>query len=394
MLGGRKAGGRQRHGVRSATRRAGLLAARQEQTVMSKSQDGKRGLLTAPSRAKPPPRDAVYLQELAEAQPSLGPLQPNVTVLLWNTKGQELGNTVGLPGGPQPSRHREGLLTRRSIVWRGKQGYEEEGTRPPSHSLHPRSWWHPEKSCHSFPLLAMVKMPMGSSQWPDLGLGVATSPGQKWVRRSWGQPQAQEGLLQAPLGMEGDGGTEPRGKALAGSLGISLPHLFLVFLKNKLRSSGRGEVGGNACAGGEGGRGRPAASSQKNNSSPLSPSQEKRCRASPRPTGTRAREEPPAEPARTLLLPRAPQFRTPTAQGAPRYAGPCSAGGTFWQPGVVQEVGEREKGVKKRYHGSTDGDEVSRGNAGVPARTKPRRYSFTPGQRGLKPPNSGRFSRA
>lgn len=98
MLGGRKAGGRQRHGVRSATQRAGLLATRQGQTVTSKSQDGKRGLLTAPSQAKSPPRDAVYLQELAEAQPSLRPLQPNVTVLLYTTKGQELGKAVGLPG--------------------------------------------------------------------------------------------------------------------------------------------------------------------------------------------------------------------------------------------------------------------------------------------------------
>lgn len=82
----------------SATRRAGLLEARQGQTVTSKSQDGKQGLLTAPSRAKSPPRDAAYLLELAEAQPSLGPLQPNVTVLLYTTKGQELGNTAGLPG--------------------------------------------------------------------------------------------------------------------------------------------------------------------------------------------------------------------------------------------------------------------------------------------------------
>ena len=83
--------------MHSATRRAGLLAATQGQAVTSKSKDGKRGLLTAPSRAKRPPRDAAYLQELAEAQPPLGPLQPNVTVQLYSTKGQELGTAEGLP---------------------------------------------------------------------------------------------------------------------------------------------------------------------------------------------------------------------------------------------------------------------------------------------------------
>lgn len=103
MLGRRKAGGTQWHGMRSTTQRVGLLAARQGQIVTSKSQDGKQGLLTAPSQAKSPPRDAVYLQEPAEARPSLSPLQPNVSVLLYTTTGQELGNTAGLPGGPQPS---------------------------------------------------------------------------------------------------------------------------------------------------------------------------------------------------------------------------------------------------------------------------------------------------
>lgn len=83
--------------MRSATRRAGLLAARQGQTVTSKSQDGKRGLLTAPSQAKSPPRDAIC-RNLLKAQPSLGPLQANVTVLLYTTNEQELGNAAGLPG--------------------------------------------------------------------------------------------------------------------------------------------------------------------------------------------------------------------------------------------------------------------------------------------------------
>lgn len=61
------------------------------QTRTECNRDGKQGILTAPSPAKSLPRDAVYLQELAEAQPSLGSLQPNVTVLVYTTKGQELG---------------------------------------------------------------------------------------------------------------------------------------------------------------------------------------------------------------------------------------------------------------------------------------------------------------
>lgn len=54
--------------------------------------------------------------------------------------------------------------------------------------------------------------------------------------------------------------------------------------------------------GGTGRTGRPAASSQQNNSSALTLSQEKGCRASPGPGGTGAREE----AAWTLLLPRLP----------------------------------------------------------------------------------------
>lgn len=84
--------------MRGAARCAGLLAARQGQSVMSRSRDGKRGLLTAPSRGKSLPRDAVDLPGLAEAQPPLGPLQPNVTILLYTTEGQELGTVAGLPG--------------------------------------------------------------------------------------------------------------------------------------------------------------------------------------------------------------------------------------------------------------------------------------------------------
>lgn len=84
--------------MRGAARCAGLLAARQGQSVTSKSRDGNRGLLTAPSRGKSPPRDAVDLPGLAEAQLSLGPLQPNVTIPLYTAEGQELGTATGLPG--------------------------------------------------------------------------------------------------------------------------------------------------------------------------------------------------------------------------------------------------------------------------------------------------------
>lgn len=77
---------------------------------------------------------------------------------------------------------------------------------------------------------------------------------------------------------------------------------------------------------GRGRTGRPAASSQKNNFSPLAQSQEKGCRASPRPRGTGAREEPPAETAQTLLLPRPPSSAHRWRRQHPATPGPAQLG--------------------------------------------------------------------
>lgn len=127
----------------------------------------------------------------------------------------------------------------------GKRGCEEEGTSPPSHSRRPRSRWHPEQSCHGHPLLVMLtgrELPSPCSPHQQHPQGhSSTSPGQKGVRRSWGQPQA-------PPGMEGVTGTvaQSRGGRHWESLYLICSSLF----KNKLRSSGRREVGGDACAGG------------------------------------------------------------------------------------------------------------------------------------------------
>ena len=57
----------------------------------------------------------------------------------------------------------------------------------------------------------------------------STSPGQKRGEKVVGASTGEGGAITGTSGDGGgdaDSGTEPRGKALAGSLGISLPHLF------------------------------------------------------------------------------------------------------------------------------------------------------------------------
>lgn len=355
MLGGRKAGGRQRHGRRSATQRAGLLAARQGQTVTSRSQDGKRGLLTAPSRAKSAPRDAVYRQERAEAQPSLCPPPAKRHCPALCHEGAGAGKRSGAAGGPQPwgsaLRHREGLRTSRSIIWKGKCRYEEEGTSPPSPSLRPQEGdghfssreelSRPPSACNA---KNAKKIPMGSSHRPTLSSSklILTSPSVAssgsarplrhlpWAKRGkkvLRPPEGQEGLLQAPLGTEGEmrmAAQSPGGRHWRG-LWESLYLICFSLFKNKLRSSGRGEVGGNTCAGGEGGRAgqRPAARKTTPHRSPRA-----RKKAVEHPHGQEA-PEPGKSRRQSLHGPSSchgPQLCTPTAQGAPRYAAPCTAG--------------------------------------------------------------------
>lgn len=139
---------------------------------------------------------------------------------------------------------------------------------------------------------------------------------------------------------------------------------------------------------GRGRTGRPAANSQKNNSSPLAQSQEKTVE---HPHGQEALEpgEALAEAAWTLLL--LLQLRTSLVQGAPHYAGPCLPRDDLAKlSGSRREEGwDGNKALwEHRLAQSTLGD------TGIPAHTKPRPCSFAPGQRQQKPHDSGWFSRA
>lgn len=90
-----------------------------------------------------------------------------------------------------------------------------------------------------------------------------TSPGQKEARVLGGNHRRGRGDHRQLWGWSRTQGRQHRaeGEGTGGVSGnLSTSFVFSLF-KNKLRSSGRGEVGGNACAGGEGGRAgqRPAA---------------------------------------------------------------------------------------------------------------------------------------
>lgn len=167
------------------------------------------------------------------------------------------------------------------------------------------------------------------------------------AKKGWeglGAPQVKEELLQTPLG----GSSRAQGEALAGALGISLDIICFRLYKNKLRGGGSAE-GRN---GGRWGRARPG-SSQKNNSSPLARSQEK---AAEHPQGQEAPEP-----------------------GKKRLHGPCSCHGPQRWACLSAFSGAGKKGGwdEKKHPGSRawpDGPWVT------PAR--------------LRPPHSGRFSRA
>lgn len=204
---------------------------------------------------------------------------------------------------------------------------------------------HPEKSCHSLPLLEMLKMPPKGPWGAPTGQRSAAaflfspahqqrpqaqhspSPGQNGARRSRGQAPGQEGLLRHLWGRRGRcrGRHRAEGRHWRG-LWESLYLICLSLFKNKLRSSGRGEVGGNACAGGEGGRAgqRPAARKTTPRRSPSARKkavEHPRGQEAPEPGKSRRRRL-----RRPLLLPRPPSSAHRWGGGAPRYAGPCSAG--------------------------------------------------------------------
>lgn len=213
------------------------------------------------------------------------------------------------------------------------------------------------------------------------GCPSSTSPGQKGARRSWGQPQAEEEVLQAPLGMEGETQTaaQSRGGRCWRGLWESLYLICFSLFKNKPQSSGRGEVGGNACAGGEGGR-----AGQQPEKQLLTARPEPGKRLSSIPTAKRHQsqgERPPAEAARTLFPPRPSSSAHGWRMEHPTTPGPAQLG-TFWQNRAVQEVGEREDGMKKGYHGSTDWPEVPQGDMGIPACAKPQLTVLHPASMG------------
>lgn len=158
-------------------------------------------------------------------------------------------------------------------------GCEEDGTDPPCPSLHPHSLLSACDAQSTRRELPERPQPELSSSSPVLTspsshpLPFQHQPGaEKGVRRAEGQARGKDEERGASRGGE-DGRRWPGGWE---SLCLICFRLF----KNKLRSSsGREEVGGNACAGGE--REARQASGQKNNSSSCSWSQEKGCRAFP-----------------------------------------------------------------------------------------------------------------
>lgn len=157
------------------------------------------------------------------------------------------------------------------------------------------------------------------------------SPGQNGARRSRGQAPGQEGLLRHLWGRRGRcrGRHRAEGRHWRG-LWESLYLICLSLFKNKLRSSGRGEVGGNACAGGEGGRAgqRPAA---RKTTPRRSPSARKKAVEHPR---SQEAPEPGKSRRRRLRRPSSchgpPALRIAGAGEHPATPGPAQPG-TFWQ---------------------------------------------------------------
>lgn len=132
----------------------------------------------------------------------------------------------------------------------------------------------------------MLKMPTGNSHRPKLSSSssldlISPSASSGWAGPDaaptappWGKKVlgAKQGLLQAPPGTKREMQIVARSRGERHWRGLWEP-LYLIWFslfKNKLQSSGRGEVGGNACAGGEGGRAgqRPAARKTTSHHSP------------------------------------------------------------------------------------------------------------------------------
>lgn len=199
------------------TGRAGPLAAGQGQAVTSTFRGGKKGFSDS-SQPKAPSRDAADLQGLAEAQPALGPLQPNITLPL-DAAGaaKRSGDHIGV--GSEMLR----LLTRRSIVWRGNGGVRRKG---PAHQATAAVLG--ADGIQSKVVMAILCLSCSRGAPIALFTPSAASPGP--LQHLPGAKRSEK-VLGATAGSPGDGGgdrdhgAEPRGKAL----GISLPHLFESF---------------------------------------------------------------------------------------------------------------------------------------------------------------------
>lgn len=170
-------------------------------------------------------------------------------------------------------------------------GCEEDGTNPPCPSLQPHSLLSACDAQSTRRELPERPQPELSSSSPVLTspsshpLPFQHQPGaEKGVRRAEGQARGKDEERGASRGGE-DGRRWPGGWE---SLCLICFRLF----KNKLRSSsGREEVGGNACAGGRGRPGRPAARKTTPHRAPGA--RKKAVERSPRTQRQRPRGEPP-----------------------------------------------------------------------------------------------------
>lgn len=184
------------------------------------------------------------------------------------------------------------------------------------------------------------------------------------AKRSWGQSRGYYRHLWTKREMQIV--AQSRGGRHWQGLWESLYLIWFSLFKNKLQSSGRGEVGGNACAGGEGGRAgqRPAARKTTSHHSPRA-----RKKAVEHPHSQEA-PEPGKSRWQRLRRPSSchgpPALHIDGAGSTPLHQAPLSWG----HFSKIYRRRERD-GTKTRHRGHTDWPEVPQGDAGVPARAKP-----------------------